>query len=90
MGGYSNDKFDSLVDSAWVETDPAARVKMLNDAQMIALEEAAGMPFVGLFAMQIASPKVDMGYPGGDPAETGLAKVWNQWHRISEGIRWRG
>ncbi len=50
-----------------VETDPAARVKMLNSAQMIALEEAAGMPFVGLFAMQIASPKVDMGYPGGDP-----------------------
>ena len=90
MGNFKNDKFDSLVDSAWIETDPAARVKMLNEAQMIALEEAAGMPFVGLFAMQIASPKVDMGYPGGDPAKTGLARVWNQWHKISEGIRWRG
>jgi len=90
MGNFNNDKFDSLVDSAWTETDAAARVKMLNDAQMIALEEAAGMPFVGLFGMQVASPKVDMGYPSGDPAKTGIAKVWNQWHKISEGIRWRG
>ena len=56
----------------------------------IALEEVAGMPFTGLFVMQVASPKVDMGYPGGDPAKTGLARVWNQWHKISERIRWRG
>ena len=90
MGNFKNDKFDQLVDSAWTETDPAARVKMLNEAQMIALEEVAGMPFTGLFVMQVASPKVDMGYPGGDPAKTGLARVWNQWHKISEGIRWRG
>ena len=90
MGNFKNDKFDQLVDSAWTETDPAARVKMLNEAQMIALEEVAGMPFTGLFVMQVASPKVDMGYPGGDPSKTGLARVWNQWHKISEGIRWRG
>jgi len=90
MGNFNNDKFDSLVDSAWVETDAAARVKMLKDAQMIALEEAAGMPFMGLFGMQVASPKVDLGYPGGDPAKTGLARVWNQWHKISERVRWVG
>ena len=90
MGAYKNDKFDQLVDSAWTETDPAARVKMLKDAQMIALEEAAGMPFMGLFGMQVASPKVDLGYPGGDPAKTGLARVWNQWHKISERVRWVG
>ena len=89
MGHFKNDKFDQLVDGAWTEVDPDKRVKMLQEAQLIALEEAAGMPFTQLFCMQFCNPHLDLGYPGGDPAKTGVAKTWNQWHKISERIRWR-
>lgn len=89
MGHFKNDKFDQLVDKAWTETDPAMRKKMLQDAQLIALEEAAGMPFTQLFVMGFGNPRLDLGYPSGDPAKTGIAKTWNQWHKISERIRWR-
>jgi peptide/nickel transport system substrate-binding protein len=89
MGHFKNDKFDQLVDKAWTETDPGKRVKMLQEAQLVALEEAAGMPFTQLFQMCFGNPRVDLGYPGGDPAKTEIAKTWNQWHKISERIRWR-
>jgi hypothetical protein len=62
---------------------------MLQEAQLVALEEAAGMPFTQLFQMCFGNPRVDLGYPGGDPAKTEIAKTWNQWHKISERIRWR-
>jgi len=89
MGHFKNDKFDQLVDKSWTEPDPSRRVKMLQDAQLIALEEAAAMPFTQLFMMQLANPRVDLGYVTGDPAKTGIAKVWPMFHKISERIRWR-
>lgn len=89
MGHFKNDKFDQLVDKAWTEVDPKRRVKMLQDAQLIAIEEGAAMPFTQLFMMQLASPRVDLGYPSGDPAKSGIAKVWPMFHKISERIRWR-
>ncbi len=89
MGHFKNDKFDQLVEKAWTTTDPGRRVKMLQDAQLIALEEAAAMPFTQLFPMQFCNPRLDLGYPAGDPAKMGIAKVWTQWHKISERIRWR-
>ncbi|MBM4275275.1 MAG: twin-arginine translocation signal domain-containing protein [Deltaproteobacteria bacterium] len=89
MGHFKNDKFDKLVDKAWAETDPGKRVKMLQEAQLIALEEAAGMPLTQMYVMLLGNPRVDLGYPSGDPAKTGIAKTWNQYHKISERIRWR-
>ncbi len=89
MGHFKNDKFDQLVDKSWTETDLRKRVKMLQEAQMIALEEVAGIPFTQLFVMLLGNPHIDLGYPTGDPAKTGIAKTWNQYHKISERIRWR-
>jgi peptide/nickel transport system substrate-binding protein len=89
MGHFKNDKFDQLVDKAWTEIDSVRRVKMLQEAQLIAMEEAAIMPYTHLFQMSFANPHVDLGYLSGDPAKTGIAKVWNMFHNISERIRWR-
>ncbi len=89
MGHFKNDKFDQLVDKAWTEVDPRQRVKMLQDAQLIALEEAAAMPFPHTFKMQFSNPHIDLGYPSGDPAKTGMARVWLMYHKISERIRWK-
>ncbi|HYB19635.1 MAG TPA: ABC transporter substrate-binding protein [Thermodesulfobacteriota bacterium] len=89
MGHFKNDKFDQLVDKAWTEVDPRMRVKMLQDAQLIALEEAAVMPFTHFFKMQFINPHIDFGYPSGDPARTGMTKAWTMGFKISEGIRWK-
>jgi oligopeptide transport system substrate-binding protein len=43
-GGYTNKQFDTLLDSAAVEQDPALRMKMYQDAEQMVVQDAAVLP----------------------------------------------
>lgn len=65
---WSNDKFDSLLAKSAKERDLEKRTEMLQEAQMIALEEAVVIPLYRWFMPAIRNPHVDLGYepkPGG-------------------------
>jgi oligopeptide transport system substrate-binding protein len=57
-GEYSNPDVDKLMDQAAVEIDPAKRMKLLSDAEGIAMKEAGLLPLLYYANHNLVSPKI--------------------------------
>jgi oligopeptide transport system substrate-binding protein len=55
---YSNKDYDALLDKASVEPDPAARMKMLSDAEAIFMEDVPLMPLLYYSTHNLVSSKL--------------------------------
>jgi oligopeptide transport system substrate-binding protein len=57
-GEWSNAEFDTLMDAAAVEPDPAKRMGLLSDAEAILVKEQSIMPLLYYANHNIVSPKL--------------------------------
>jgi ABC-type transport system substrate-binding protein len=58
VGGFSNKRFDSLVDRADLESNPAQRAKLYDDAQKIALTGGYWIAVGAVNGLYVISPRV--------------------------------
>jgi len=62
-GKYSNPKFDSLVDQARMESDPAKRLALYTEAEKLLCVDDAGIIMLNYASRaQVTSPKVKRTY----------------------------
>ncbi|MCA9914811.1 MAG: hypothetical protein KC496_15770 [Anaerolineae bacterium] len=61
--GYSSEEFDSLVEAAAAESDPAARAELYAEAeQLLVYEDAAIIPIYWYSDLEMTKPYVERTY----------------------------
>jgi oligopeptide transport system substrate-binding protein len=58
LGNYSNSEYDRLTDTASRQADPAARARLLREAEALAVREQALIPLYHHVARNLVSPRV--------------------------------
>ena len=58
LGGYSNAEYDRLADAAARQAEPAARARLLREAEALAVREQALIPLYHHVARNLISPRV--------------------------------